>query len=104
MPGTKDKSGNDVLYYSSEAVVISYTVTSTVQLILPANPNRQGFSLYNVPANSLYLRFGNPNNEDTCRIPNDSTFDMLGILVWNGAVYARRNGTATGKVVVTEYF
>lgn len=104
MPSTYDKSGENVAYYSDEVTVTTITnVNSTVQLLLPANPKRQGVTIYNIPANSLYIRLGDGTNGDTRRIANDSTFDMFNPFVWRGPIYGRRNGTATGAVVITEY-
>lgn len=103
MPSTYDKRGVDPGYYSDTVVVTTYTVTSVVQLILPANPDRKGFTIYNVPANSAYLRFGQSSNGDTMRIPNDSSVEQFYPFVYRGPVYARRNNTATGAVIVTEY-
>jgi hypothetical protein len=103
MPSTYDKRGIDVAYYSDTVVVTSVAVTSAIQLLLPANPNRQGFTIYNVPANSLYVRLGQSTNSDTWRIANDSALDMFNPFVYRGAVYGRRNGASTGTVIITEY-
>lgn len=103
MPGTYNKSGVDVLYYSNEVIVTTVNVTSTTILLLPANPNRQGLTIYNPAANSVYLKYDKITNGDTRRIPNDSTFDMIGTLVYTGAIYAKRNGSATGNIIITEY-
>lgn len=103
MPGTVDKSGTDVMYYSGTTKVTTIaSVTSALILLVPENLNRQGLLIYNVPASSLYLRYGN-SAEDTARVGNDSTFAMEGPLIYTGPIYGRRNGSATGKVIITEF-
>jgi hypothetical protein len=103
MPSTHDKRGEDLGYYSDDVQVTTFTVTSAVQLILPANPDRKGFSIYNVATGSLYVRLGASSNNDTRRIAGDSNYDLTFPFVYRGAVYARRNGAATGVIYVTEY-
>jgi hypothetical protein len=103
MPSTYDKRGEDLGYYSDTVNVTTVTVTSALVLLLPANPDRKGFTIYNVPANSLYLRFGQSLNGDTMRVGNDTSMEMVFPFVYRGPVYGRRNGTATGAAIVTEY-
>lgn len=103
MPSTTDKSGNNVTYYSDDCVISTVNVGTSIVMLLPANPNRQGFSLYNVPAASLYLRFEESTNADTRRVPNDSNWEMLSPFVWRGAIYGRRN-SGSGNVIITEFF
>jgi hypothetical protein len=105
MPGTDDKSGVDVLYYSNKvAVTTVLLVNVTTKELVPANPDRQGFQIYNPATSSAYIRFGNINNGDSVRVGNDTYFEMLGPIVFTGAIYGRRNGSSTGTLIVTEYF
>jgi hypothetical protein len=82
----------------ASAVVIA----ATSVLIIPANPNRKGFTIYNNSTNSLYICIQNPavaaNLIDFCgsNAGPTSVVKWLGPGVYTGAIYGIRNAGVGG--------
>ncbi len=93
-----------VIQCSRVVQTVSATVTTSSVLILPANPNRVGMTIWNQSANSGYLTFGTTSGSST---PTDiiatfTTKSYFGPVVYTGPVAAIRNA-GTGTFVCYEF-
>ncbi len=88
----------------------SIQATQTV-LLVPANPNRKGFTVYNNSTNSLYVLaeipavgVGGSNLIDFCasNAGPTSVVKWLGPTVYTGAIYGLRNA-GSGSVTCWEF-
>lgn len=102
--GSSDQAQN-ALYQSDlvAKVTTSSVGTSSSSLIVPRNPARRGFVIYNNSKHSVYLTYGSISTSDACtRILEGFTqFESLGPVIYTGEISAIRNG-GNGTLTVTE--
>lgn len=84
-------------------ITISASVLLSSVLVLPANYDRKGLIIYNNSSNSVYLTFARTSASNTCTriLAAFTQWDMLGPVVYTGAIAAIRNA-GSGTLVITE--
>lgn len=95
----------DAVYHTGYVIqTISASVATTSVVVLPANRWRNGLTIYNNSANSVYLTFGPISSGSTCTriLATFAQWDMLGPVIYTGQISAIRNA-GSGTLVITEY-
>lgn len=98
-------SSESMAFFLSDNVVttVSPSVTTSSVVIVQANPRRRGIIIYNNSANSAYLTYGLTSASNTCTriLATFTQFEMLGPVVYTGAIAAIRNA-GSGTLIITE--
>lgn len=98
--GTVDTNNNSS---SSTVRKTKVNVTTGSVILVPANPKRKGFYIYNNSANSVYLTFDSVSlsAEPTMILATFTQASMVAGLVYTGVISAIRN-SGTGHCIVWE--
>lgn len=92
--------------YTSSSVTTPVPTTNVLLIsivVLPANPNRKGFILYNNSANSVYVTYGATSSSASCTrlIPTFASWEVTQGCIYTGIISAIRNA-GSGTVVAYE--